>query len=338
MPGFTRRMSLAVLAAVVLHPAGAAAQPPVALPTLPPGQGQPSGAAASAAQPAAVPAAPQPIAPPWAQQLTSHDLQQLDLVLQRWQQTSGQVKTFSAEFDLWEYNAVFPHPKNPQAPTAHSLGMIRYAQPDKGYYRITDTYNVADWPQEPPPAPVKDGEYWMCDGQAVYEFNHPKKQLIEHRLPPELQGKAISDGPLPFVFGVEAQKMKSRYWLRIVTPPELKGREIRLEACPKFREDAANFRQVDIILTEPNLTPYAVQVHEPNGKVRKVYSFNPQSIKINAALDRIAEFWKLFVRPTPLPGYQYVVDNPQPSGQVPPPAPAPPQGPLPATRPLLPLR
>ena len=48
------------------------------------------------------------------------------------------------------------------------------------------------------------GEHWVCDGQNVYEYRHDQKQLVVRPIPPAMQGKAIVDGPLPFLFGAEA--------------------------------------------------------------------------------------------------------------------------------------
>ena len=298
------------------------AQPPIAIPSQQPGQQQPGqqGPITPMAPPQqVVPAPPMPAAPPWAN-LSPQELQQLELVLQAWEHKSGQVKTFSSEFDLWEYDMVWGKPNEPKK---HSVGEVKYAQPDKGMYKINE----------------EGGEYWMCDGNSVYQFNHTKRQLIEHRLPPQMRGKAISDGPLPFVFGVEAEKMKKRYWLRIVTPREVVGQRIHLEAMPKYREDAANFQLVEIMLSEPELTPFAVQIHEPNGKVRKVYRFEPSKTKINAAVAQLQGFLGIFVRPQTPFGWQYIVDEP-PQQTVPAPGEMAPQqqGPMPATRPLLPRR
>ena len=73
-----------------------------------------------------------------------------------------------------------------------------------------------------------------------------KKQLIERKLPPEMQGKAIADGPLPFVFGAKADQLKRRYWMRDITPEEDIGKRIWLEAVPKLQQDAANFQKATI--------------------------------------------------------------------------------------------
>ena len=62
------------------------------------------------------------------------------------------------------------------------------------------------------------GEHWVCDGENVYEYRHDQKQLVVRPIPPAMQGQAIVDGPLPFLFGAEADKLKARYWMRAEQP------------------------------------------------------------------------------------------------------------------------
>ena len=88
--------------------------------------------------------------------------------------------------------------------------------------------------------PGDTGEHWVCNGTSIYEFRHGDRQLRETKLPPELRGKAISDGPLPFVFGAKADTLKKRYFMRLVTPPGVTD-QIWLESLPRFQADAANF-------------------------------------------------------------------------------------------------
>ena len=103
----------------------------------------------------------------------------------------------------------------------------------------------------------------MCDGKAIFEFNVPKKLLIERRIAPEMQGKAISDGPLPFVFGAKADQLKRRYWMHDVTPKEEIGKSVWLEAFPKYQADAANFQSASVILSEPDFLPQGLQIILP---------------------------------------------------------------------------
>ncbi len=45
----------------------------------------------------------------------------------------------------------------------------------------------------------------------MFEFRADLKQVREHPLPRTCAVKAIADGPMPFVFGIEAAKTKARF-------------------------------------------------------------------------------------------------------------------------------
>jgi TIGR03009 family protein len=203
--------------------------------------------------PATQPRAPQqPPAPPFV--LTIEQQQQLDAVLQAWEQTNKNVKTFECTFTRFEYNLLWGNANQPRL----DKGEIKYAAPDKGMYRVD----------------VPRPEHWICDGQSIFEYSFQKKELIEYKLPPELRGKAISDGPLPFLFGADAQKLKQRYYLRVTAQS---ATEIRLEAYPMSQQAAANMHHAELILHA--MQPYALKIHSPNGKDSTVYVF--EGIRIN---------------------------------------------------------
>jgi TIGR03009 family protein len=209
---------------------------------------------------------PAPEQPPGPPQLTPQDEAQVDRILKLWEQRSAAVKTFDCSFKRWEYDPVFGPA---DAPRFEDLGSIKYAAPDKGMFQVQQMVQngkvVAIEPQR--------AEHWVCDGKAVFQYNHAKKELTEYRLPPDLQGKAIADGPLPFLFGARADKLKQRYFLRIVTPPEVQGQQTWLEAFPRFQQDAANFQRAELRLTNQNMTPFALQLYSPNGKNHTSYQF-----------------------------------------------------------------
>ena len=147
-------------------------------------------------------------------------------------------------------------------------------------------------------------ERWMCDGKAIYEFDATQRKLKEYQLPKELQGKAITNGPLPFVFGAKAETMKQRYLMRIFTRPEVKD-EIWIEAWPRWQQDAANFHHVHVILDQKAMLPAALRLYDPNPKIHKVYGFDKTTV--NGTLDQIKDF---FSRPTTPLGWQHVVEEP----------------------------
>ncbi len=231
-------------------------------------------------------------------QLDPADEARLDQVLIPWQQKSAAIKTLAARFKKVEYKVIFNG--NPDKPTHIGDGKVAYARPDKGLFRVEDAEDAA-------------GEHWVCTGKSVFQFDHDLKRLVEYPLPPDMRGRAIADGPLPFLFGVEAEAMKSRYFMRVITPSDIKD-EIWIEAYPRTRQDAVNYQQVDLILSAKTLLPAAIQIFDPNGKDRTVYTFS--DIETNSAGQAFKELLNVFIEPrTPL-GWKKVVEE-MPSGAQP---------------------
>ncbi|MHB1034273.1 MAG: TIGR03009 domain-containing protein [Pirellulales bacterium] len=249
----------------------------------------------AAARPNPSQAAPQPVENPAARrvapapqepfQLTPQQQAALDLVLRAWEQRSAKVDTFKCSFTRWEYDPVFG-PTDPNAPKNVSQGNLKYKTPDKGMFRVAGT----------------TPEQWVCDGKSIFEFNYTKRELIERKLPPDMQGKAIVDSPLPFLFGAQADRLKQRYFMRIL-PASQKG-QILLEAYPRFRQDAANFRKTELLLTEKDMLPFALQIFLPNGKSRTVYQFE------NVSINNILDIFDFSSPRTPL-GWKKIVEDPQ---------------------------
>lgn len=197
--------------------------------------------------------------------LSLEEQRQVDWVLQRWEALSKKVKTFECKVWRFEYDRVFGPASGggPPRPTHRDEGKLWYAAPDKGRFEIYGDR----------------AEKWICDGKAIYEYNYTKKQVIQYNLPPELQGKGISDGPLPFLFGSTAADLRNRYWIRLTEPPPGVTGQIWLAAYPKFQKDRANFKRAEMILREEDLQPIALMLVLPNDN-RVSYRFD--EVKINA--------------------------------------------------------
>lgn len=221
-----------------------------------PNEGQPA-----AGQPVAGPPLPRKVAPapkaPFV--LTPEEEAQLDRLLAAWQKQTEKIRKFHCLFTLFTYDAAFAKDDAKPVTPKEEKGELYYSFPDKGSYKIFE----------------EDGAHWICDGRAVFEYNHADKKVVEHVLPPEMQGKAISEGPLPFLFGAEAEKQKRRYFLRICTPENVMkaGGEVWLQAFPRFQADAANFRSARIILNDRNMLPKALEIVDTNGQSRRAFSF-----------------------------------------------------------------
>jgi TIGR03009 family protein len=213
----------------------------------------------------------QPVQAPFA--LTPQQQAMLESVLLAWQRESAGISRFQCTFTRYEYDGLSPTPDTP----AHiDEGEIKYESPDKGLYYVKGE-NVNGQLTEGPRT-----ERWVSNGMSVFEYDYEKRKLTEHPLPPELQGKAIANGPMPFLFGAKADDLNARYWLRLVEPPPgpNANQQICLEARPKRREDAASYCRAEIILTGVNMQPTALQLIDPNGKDRTAFLFS--KIKVNS--------------------------------------------------------
>ncbi|NIP86938.1 MAG: TIGR03009 domain-containing protein [Planctomycetales bacterium] len=262
--------------------------------------GQPAGR-----PPAAVPAPtagpPQAIAAPF--QLTPAQEAHRDQVLSAWEQRTEKIKTFTCKFTRWTYDPAFAAPQYKDQPIVINDGEIRYATPDKGTFRVDRVQRLNSNTGEYEEAKDESGEHWVCNGKSIWEHDYKNKQVIERPIPPELQGQAIRQTPLPFLFGSKAVDLKNRYFLRVVTPQEFAENEIWIDAFPRGRGDAANFQRAILRLDRATFQPAAMRIYDPAGAY-KSYSFT--KIAVNHPLD-VA---KAFLPPRPPFGWRRVVETP----------------------------
>ena len=225
-----------------------------------------------------------------------------------WETKSGDIDTFTSDFHRWHYDAVFG--PGSQTPLVRSMGRLSYAKPDRGSFKI-DSKSIERWVPDDPNVPAigkhvkkndEVGEHWVCNGVAVYEYDHCNKQLVVTAIPQEMRGKAIVDGPLPFLFGAEAKKLQQRYWIRSIQGD---AETIWLEAFPRWAADAQNYQRVEIMLDRKTMTPKALRVHLPGGQQQDVYMFKDPTI--NGKLDAL--FGNLFDKPKVPWGWQRVTND-----------------------------
>jgi len=303
-------------------------------PASPPASGQKTPAAPATGQAGATPPAeggagangpewrhggpPVAIAPKAPFKQTPEDEQRTEEALKTWEQKSDKISTFKCQFMRWDYDMAFGDPAQGFL-KSEGKGEIKYKAPDHGKYKMTEMQDVELQLDGKPSKPVKrdpnELEHWVCDGDSIYEFAAGKKQLIQHKLPAEMRGKSISDGPLPFIFGAKADQIKRRYFVRLITPRNLDGKEVWIEAWPRFQVDAANFQRVWIILSASDYVPQALQIFLPGGQPnlpptkcsRTAYGFEKQVINDPLAILKgdflpplLPPFWKKIVEEPPV--------------------------------------
>lgn len=263
----------------------------------------------NAARPTATTRAPFPPLPPDHQKF-------VDQVLQIWQQKSQAIERYRADFKRWEYDPVFG-PQNTFK--TYSEGQVKFAAPDKGLFRVETMkhYQAPKQPGEKPQWVAREGtfgEHWICDGKSIYEHDHKNKQLIQRELPPYMHGRAIADGPLPFLFGADAEKIKQRYWIRALPLPEGVKNEYWLEAFPKTRQDAVNYQKVHVIIDHADFLPKGIVIFDRNfdpvrNPARTTFTFENRETNWNMVLQQVRFWEREFYEPKTPFGWKKVVDK-----------------------------
>lgn len=200
---------------------------------------------------------------------------QLMKLLEDWEVSSAKVKKLEGEHRRWEYDYVFNVAK-------HNTGKFYYESPDKGRIDLT--------PDKDKIASIEDrkhwengqlvkfkgvagpAERWYCDGQLVTQVDVNQKQATRMLLPKQNQGANIIDGPLPFLFGMPAQKAIQRYDLDLKSLNEKTGKAT-IRATPLWPADAANYQLAEIILDTKTFLPSAVRLIDPAGTKETVFVF-----------------------------------------------------------------
>lgn len=295
----------------------ASAQQPVA-PAQP--QPQPMGVQPAGAVP------PQQAAPP-APPFNVHPVHQkwLDDVLTKWEKDSKTVNNFYCDFERQVYNIAGPADGGP---FAKEKGKLAYHKPDRGSFDIKESLVWTpkalpavpnQLPQQPQLAEgeylsrkdaegnVEPGEHWVCDGQNVYEYRTHAKKVIVTPLPPGMQGKDIVDGPLPFLFGAEAKKLKERFWMQPATNL-CRENFIGIHAKPKHQAAAAQHSDIYVVLRNEQgkpLMPAGLRVVHPN-KSWDQYEFKLDGAQVNPVI--AGWFANLFKEPRTPPGWERIVE------------------------------
>lgn len=210
---------------------------------------------------------------PWAP--LSPQLQQyVDTVLNVWQKRTEGIKTYECELHRWQFDPSFFKDGH----STHGVGTLRFEAPGKAEFKIDTLKTLTNkqpakyevLPNEP------HGPHWICDGQWVHIMDQNKKKATKIELPPEYRGERVYRSPLPFVFGVKADEMKARYWVKPLD--KKRPGEVWLEAVPKRADDAANYMKVQIVLDQQDTLPKGLIVFmtnwTPQSPHREVFQFN----------------------------------------------------------------
>jgi len=256
---------------------------------------------------------------PWPD-LTPDRQAHLDQVLNHWEKSTSDIERYSCKFLRWQYNSsanfVDELAKKLGRDIRHidvskASGEVKYMSPDKGTFKIDQLIKLSgqlDAKNQPEYKSFENvfGEWWLCDGDRVYEYDRSAKKCTIFTMPPALKGEGILESPMPFMFGVKADKIKARYWVRTLPPPNDQQNKPRddiyvVEAYPKFQADATNYDHVQVYLDRELFLPVMLvkfnteHVDEPNQVLndnREVFQFSDR-VKNANLLQKVSDvIWR----------------------------------------------
>jgi len=191
---------------------------------------------------------------------------ELEKVLKDWEFHTSQFKTMTVDFSRFTYDQGCEVEKRAE-------GSVAYAAPDKGNYVIRgvklDKDDVSKKENKngvPFTLKSDDPERWVCTGKEVIRFDDRARPPTYEKvtIPPESQGQNIIDGPLPFLFGMKADRAKRRY--RALKLLKNDGSEIWLQVRSREEQDTKAWDTAVIIIDAKKYVPKAVKLKDITGK------------------------------------------------------------------------
>jgi TIGR03009 family protein len=222
----------------------------------------------------------------------------LDQLLAKWETESRNTKLMACDFTRWHYDSRLA-PAGIHATWAR--GIIRYAAPDKGEFRVDELQFYKGMNGDKPqfaPDPKQQGEHWVCNGTELLEFDRAEEVCNIQVLPEEMRGQKIFQSPLPFVFNLDAKEVQRRYWVRELAPPANKQGTYLIEAWPKSQEDRSQYRFVQISIDAKTFLPQALILYAPNFDPQTSPTFDHyefSSVTRNGFVSNVQQFINNFI-------------------------------------------
>lgn len=188
---------------------------------------------------------------------------ELEKVLQDWEKQTSQFKKLAGGFTRFKYDRTFEV-------EIRAVGKFAYEAPDKGNYELRgaefkkgDVSTQKGKDGTPYKLESASAERWVCNGKEIIRINEKDRNFEKVPIPPESQGEKIIDGPLPFLFGMKAERAKKRYEsLKLLKNTDT---DIWLEVHPRMQEDAANWSKAVVMIKAKTYLPKAVKLFLPDG-------------------------------------------------------------------------
>lgn len=242
---------------------------------------------------------------------------ELERVLKSWEIASGKITELQGDHERIVYDDVFQTMK-------YAYGKFYFQAPDKGRLdlrpkaiskseemqvipRLVFEFDKKNGVRVPVIEKRADGrsqqrvqdvqfkamadtpEKWVSTGKEILSIKDAAKTFERIPIPPEAQGERIIDGPLPFLFGLQAEKAKVRYQLQLGPlhgrPSQKRGSNyVHVIARPNFQHDASNWSRAEVLLDDQTYLPFAIKLIDPAFTKETVYKFSDLDTKIEVGL------------------------------------------------------
>jgi TIGR03009 family protein len=106
----------------------------------------------------------------------------------------------------------------------------------------------------------------VCSGEEIWHYQYPTKQITVWSLDKETRKRALDEGPLPFLFNMNASKAKQRYQMMLHSEDD-KRYLVMLQ--PLLPEDKEMFSQAWLSLDKNYLLPTRIVLISPDGKTHQ---------------------------------------------------------------------
>ncbi len=213
------------------------------------------------------------VPPPENYNPTKEELASLDEFLTRWEEYGKKIKRVACNVHMREFDSILQ--QDAKRPVAHTLGKFKFITPNQISYHILGEFEYND---AKPEGEWKKGQNeWkvVLDGKSFTQYDFQNKKAVVYQIPDEEQNidLTMDNGQFPLFFVAKAETLKSRFYLRIITPKSRQKTEVWIEAFPRYARDSQQFKSITVLLNLKDLQPSYMRRISANGKSKTDLTF-----------------------------------------------------------------
>lgn len=233
-----------------------------------------------AVKPNAVPPGSQQAAADQGPQVILQTPKEMEPILKLWEQKTAGIKSIKGDFKRITYDQVFNVEK-------WATGEYWFEAPDKARMDFNPDERIVKWIEANPGKTAtvvrneqtfqvkpENKESWICTGEDILSINHEDKQISRMEIPANYRGQRITDGPMPFLFGMKAESVKQRYAMTFGAMHDPQ-KQVHIVAFPLVEALQREFSRAEILLNPTTFMPTAVKLWDPVGTKQTTYTFDP---------------------------------------------------------------